>query len=122
MNQKTVNQNSIAAFSVASLVFGILSLVTCCTGVGSLVAGGLGILFTVLSKRYGSPMPTLSVVGGILSGIGMALGLFLTIYTLVAVIIPILTDPQAYEEFNTLYQRFYGVSLEDALGGYRPAP
>lgn len=120
MEQNTVSQNSITAFSIASLVFGILSLVTCCTGILPLAAGGLSILFVVLSHRQKKPLPQMSLIGMIFAIIGMILGLILTVATVIYVIIPLLTDPNAYQELNTFYETYYGVSLDEMLGGWRP--
>lgn len=117
MEQKIRNENSIKAFSIASMVFGILSLVTCCTGILPLTAGGLGILFVVLSHRKGQPLPVMSIVGLVLCIIGILIGLFLTITTLVYMV-PILRDPQAYQELNTFYQNNYGISLDEMLNGW----
>lgn len=120
MERSTVTQNSIKAFSVAALVFGILSLITCCTGILPLTAGGMSILFVVLSHRRAKPLPPMSMVGLILAVIGMVLGLILTTITLVYVIIPMLTDPQAREELNTFYKNYYGMSLDELLGSWDP--
>ena len=121
MEQNTVGQNSIKAFSIASLVFGILSLITCCTGILPLAAGGLSILFAVLSHRQKEPLPSMSLVGMILAVIGMILGLILTVFTIVYVIIPVMTDPEAYRELNTFYETYYGMSLDELMGSWNPS-
>lgn len=121
MEQNTVGQNSIKAFSIASLVFGILSLITCCTGILPLAAGGLSILFAVLSHRKKEPLPSMSLIGMILAVIGMILGLILTVFTIVYVIIPVMTDPEAYRELNTFYETYYGMSLDELMGNWNPS-
>lgn len=120
MEQQYTQNNSIRSFSIASVVFGILSLITCCTGILPLAAGGLSILFVVLSHRHGKALTPMSLVGLILSVIGITLGLFLTIISIVYVIIPMFTDPEAYQELNTFYQNFYGMSLDEMLGSWNP--
>lgn len=120
MEQQYTQNNSIRSFSIASVVFGILSLITCCTGILPLAAGGLSILFVVLSHRQGKALTPMSLVGLILSVIGITLGLFLTIISIVYVIIPMFTDPEAYQELNTFYQNFYGMSLDEMLGSWNP--
>lgn len=120
MDAKLINQNSITSFSIASVVAGVLSLVTCCTGILPLIIGGTGIFFVVLSKRKGIPLSTMSIVGAVLCTVGMVLGLFLTVYTTVTIIIPVMTDPAAYQELNTYYQNLYGVSLDEIFGELRP--
>ncbi len=121
MEQNSVSQNSIKAFSIASLVFGILSLVTCCTGILPLAAGGLSILFAVLSHRRKNPLPPMSLTGIIFAAIGMILGLILTIFTILYVIIPVMTDPKAYQELNTFYETYYGMSLDELMGNWNPS-
>lgn len=121
MEQNSVSQNSIKAFSIASLVFGILSLVTCCTGILPLAAGGLSILFAVLSHRQKKPLPPMSLTGIIFAAIGMILGLILTIFTIIYVIIPVMTDPEAYQELNTFYETYYGMSLDELMGNWNPS-
>ncbi len=52
--------------------------------------------------------------------IGIVLGLILTTATVIYVIIPLLTDPEAYRELNTFYETYYGMSLDEMLGSWDP--
>ncbi len=77
--------NRISLFSTASFLCGLLSVFLCCTGVLSVPAGALGILFAVLTKRSGAPMPPVSKSGVFLSCIGIALGISMCVYAIYAV-------------------------------------
>jgi len=72
--------NRINPFSTASFLCGLLSVLLCCTGILSIPAGALGILFAALTKRDGRPMPPVSVSGIFLSCLGMALGIIMCVY------------------------------------------
>lgn len=61
------------AMATASLVMGILALVTCCCCYGGMIFGGLGILFALLSRGDG-PLEGQAKTGMILSVIGLILG------------------------------------------------
>lgn len=106
-----------SGFTVAAIVCGILSLLTWCTGFIGIALGSLGILFTFLSHRRKQPLTTPCLVGLIVSMIGLCIGLLFTVFTIVTIVIPVLTDPAAYAEFSKLYQNLYGISLEEVLGG-----
>lgn len=109
MNPSEINNNSINAFSVASMVFGVLSLITFCTGIFSLFTGSMGIIFAILSRREARPMAAMSQWGIILSGVGIFMGGLVLTYAVTL----LLTDPSFYQEVNALYQSTYGVSLEE---------
>lgn len=107
-----------SGFSIASVVLGILSIITWCTAIFPLPTGGLGILFAALTYRKGKEMPSLSKAGLILSVIGMIIGIILTAFIVFNFVIPLFTDPVFYEEMNEYYQSFYGISLDELLGSY----
>lgn len=70
-------------FAIASLVMGILSIISCCCGFGILL-GILGIIFGCVQQQdeYGKK-PTMAIVGIILSVIGLVFGiLIIVIYLL----------------------------------------
>ena len=109
------NNNSIRSFSLASVIFGALSLLTCFTGIFPLIGGGLGILFAVLSRREDRPFASLSWWGVVLSCLGLFMGAMILTFAIVYYIIPMLTDPAFYQEMNTFYQNNYGISLDELL-------
>ena len=69
--------------SIASMVCGICSLVLCCTGLLSIPAGALGILFALLTRKRGQRMNNMCVAGIWLSCVGLALGIFITVSSIV---------------------------------------
>lgn len=70
----------------AALTLGILSISTALfTGIGGIIFGGLGILMALLSHGK-APMKSSARTGILLSVIGIIAGLFITIFTLTAII------------------------------------
>lgn len=114
-NQQNEPANRINPFSVASIVCGIISIILCCTGILSIPAGALGILFALLTRRLGQKMSPHSMTGIILSCAGIAMGSIMLIYT----IFLIYTDPEyqelyneTYEYYSDFYSDIYGYDLE----------
>lgn len=71
----------VSGFAVASLVMGILSLLlACCSGIGGIAAGALGIIFAILSRK-GQPMESQAKIGMGTSIAGLALGVVIIIAT-----------------------------------------
>ena len=121
-NQNSENTNHVPnqpykrpnGFAVASLVFGIISLSLCITGILGIPAGALSILFAALSKRKGEALSGICIVGIVISALGMLLGLLIIAYT----IFLLFYDPAFKEQINLLMQQMYGVSLEEFLSMY----
>ncbi|MCM1570210.1 MAG: hypothetical protein NC081_12325 [Roseburia sp.] len=105
-------------FALAATIFGGISVISWCTGVIPISAGALGILFACLSHRKGKPYTTLELIGLSLSCLGLAIGLVYTFFALITVVIPIMTDPAAYEQWNRYYESLYGMSLDEILNSY----
>ncbi len=101
-------------FSIASMVCGICSLVLCCTGLLSIPVGALGILFALLTRKRGQRMNNMCVAGIWLSCVGLALGIFITISSIVTVF----TDPSYLNMLDQMYQQMYGVSLDEFWQSY----
>ncbi len=100
--------------SIASMVCGICSLVLCCTGLLSIPAGALGILFAMLTRKRGQRMNSMCIAGIWLSCVGLALGVFITVSSIVTVF----TDPSYMNMLDQMYQQMYGVSLEEFWQSY----
>ena len=98
--------------SIASMVCGICSLVLCCTGLLSIPAGALGILFAMLTRKKGQRMSSMCVAGIWLSCVGLALGIFITISSIVTVF----TDPSYRNMLDQMYQQGEFDDLQSALG------
>ena len=95
--------------SIASLVCGICSLVLCCTGLLSIPAGALGILFALLTRKRGQRMNNMCVAGIWLSCVGLALGIFITVSSIVT----IFTDPSYLNMLDQMYREMYGVGIDE---------
>lgn len=108
------NKNN--AFSVASVVFGILSLAFLCTGVFAIPLGALGLIFVALTYRRGYGMPPLSNVGLALSLLGFLVGLIITAWVMVTTVIPMMTDPNYFQQMNEMYKSQYGIDLSQYYG------
>ena len=122
MNNSAGITNSIRAFSIAALVFGILALITFFTGILPLMAGGMGILFVALSYRKGSPLTPTARAGLYLSILGVLFGVLLLVYSYFAVVQPMMNDPEFYDAMNLYYQNNFGISLDEMWGtSIRPA-
>ena len=103
------NRNN--AFSVASVVFGVLSLIFLCTGIFAIPFGALGLIFVSLTYRRGYGMPPLSTVGLALSLLGLLVGIMLTAWVTVTTVIPMMTDPNYFEKMNEMYKSQFGIDL-----------
>lgn len=101
-------------FAIASLIFGILSLITICTGFLPLPIGALGIIFAILAARKGRPWSSSAIVGTILSGIGM--GLAVLMITISMLMLPtMLKDPQYREYLNNMSEQLYGETFDEMM-------
>jgi len=78
MNNKSsafYEDKSSGAMAVASLVLGILSIITCCCIYSALILGSLAIIFALLSRGGEMKMTSMSTVGMILGIIGIVFGI-----------------------------------------------
>lgn len=110
----TPQENSTSAFSIASMVCGIIAMLACCAGILSLPFGALSILFAALSKRRGKNMPGMSIVGIWLGCVGILLGILMTVYSFFMVF----NDPVVYDQVNATYEMLYGESFDEFLERY----
>ena len=105
-----------SAFATASLVLGIIAILSAFTGTvfPPLVCGGLSIILALLSKGNDRAMlPNAKV--GVLTGI---LGLILNVLVVAGAFLLLFTEPELKEDFhrqlNQYYEYFYGESFDDA--------
>ncbi|MCR4792773.1 MAG: DUF4190 domain-containing protein [Lachnospiraceae bacterium] len=96
------------SFEIASMVMGILSLLLLCTGVLSIPAGALGILFASLGRKGKNPPGPMGLIGIVFSAIGIVAGTAVTSYA----IYTLMTDPSTIEEVRQMYAR-YGLEMPD---------
>ncbi len=100
------------SFAVVSMIFGIFSLLlACCTGVGGIIMGSLGIIFAILSRGE-EPMHTQAKFGLGISIGGMVLGTIVLILTLT-----LLTSGSFQKQLNDELNR-YGYSYGQNYDGY----
>lgn len=101
-------------FFAASLILGILSLLSICTVIFPLIFGGLSTLFAVLSHRKNKDINGMALGGIICSSISMTF----TIVTFALVLIQLpqnLKDEQYLEQLNATSEALYGVTFEEML-------
>ena len=122
MNPKSQNSNSIFAFSIAALILGILSILCFCTGLVSMITGSLGLLFVCLSHRKDQQLPTLSIVAAVFSSIGLIIGTALTLYIIITMTLPMMTDQAVFEQYVELYRNMYGIDMREYIGDWSSLP
>lgn len=105
-------------FAPVILIMGILSCLTICTGIIPLFTGSLGVIFFLIGHRKQGPLSAVELIGASICVSCLIVCTLLLIYTMIAIVIPILTDPAAYEQWDAYYRSTLGISLDDLLGGY----
>ena len=102
------NGNENAGMSIASLVFGILSVVCCCTGWFSLVFAALALVFGIISVRNGKGGRELAIAGMITGGCGLVLAVVMLIFAALAAGISgnFLKDSIRYYDLEELYDLY----------------
>lgn len=109
--KNTVRKNP---FAKASLIMGVLALLTIATGVFPLLFGALGVLFAILSHRKHKPLDTSALFGAVTSTIGLSIAIVMFAITLM--LLPtLLKDPEYREQLNTFSESMYGASFDDVL-------
>lgn len=97
----------------ASMVLGIVAVLTAVSGTVYLpfLFGGVGIILAILSKGYSNTLPTKALVGIIACIASLILNFFILGSTLYLVF----NVPEYQQQFNQIYEQFYGESLDDTL-------
>lgn len=109
-NQIPGEDNKPGGLAIASLVLGILSLVTCCIGIGAVF--GLAAIILGAVSLYQKKGKGLAIAGIITGGFGLVLGIIGIIY-IVAVVYEINTDPIYREIFwEEFYESYYNLKLK----------
>lgn len=109
--QNTRKQNP---FVTASLIMGVLALVTIMTGVLPLLFGGLSILFAVLAHRRGKRMETPAFIGVIASSLAMTFSV--VVLTVALSMLPTLLRTPEYREYlNNMSESMYGITFDEAM-------
>ena len=106
------NLRSQKAFATASMITGILSMVTFCMILPSLVLGGLSILFAVLSTRKGQSLLGGAITGLITGGIALFISVFVLISS-IAMVPSLMNDPAYRDYLNQLSMQMYGQTFDE---------
>lgn len=120
-NQPTHSPYKGLGFVYASLLFGILALVSSCTGILPFFFGSLSILFAVLGHRRKKRMNGLSLGGIITSVMGILFGTLTLIYVFAVMpaVMPMLMQDEAYvEQMDTITNNLYGMDFSEMMEQY----
>lgn len=102
------------AFSIASLVCGIISIVVCCCGFLSLPMGALSVLFALLARRQGKAMDGMCIAGIVTSVVGMIGGIIFLIFTFGSTYAT-MNDPAYRDELYDTMEEMYGEEMTDYI-------
>lgn len=101
-------------FRIASLVLGILALLSICTAVLPIPLGAGAILFAVLGHRKGKQLDTMSLAGILTGAAGMAMSIALIAMTFM--MLPTMLKDESYrEQLNTMSEAMYGITFDEML-------
>lgn len=100
-------------FSIASLIFGILSITLGCCGF-SVFTGAFGIFFALMCYRKGKKLNSSCMTGLVLSIIGIVIG----VLSIALAFYMIFHNPAYMEQFNQSFRQVYGMSFEEMLQNY----
>lgn len=106
------------AFSIASMVLGILSLASLCLVYFSPVFAGLSILFALLSKGYRNKMHGYALTGIITSSIALVCSI--AVWICIYIFFFLMSEPEKLgSEFWSTYketgEQIYGDNFDDML-------
>ncbi len=101
-------------FAIASMILGILSILSIITGVFPLIFGSLSILFVILSRRKNTPLEAPALAGSITACIGILLSVFLLIVSF-ALLPTLMNDPEYRNQLNSVSQSMYGISFDEVM-------
>ena len=108
------------SFATASLVFGVLALVSVFTMIviPTIVFGSLSIIFAILSKGADRKMENRALGGTIVSASAFVINAAICVTSFYVVF----SDPQATKDYlntmNQIYEEMTGISFEELLEGY----
>lgn len=101
-------------FAIASMVFGILSVLAIITGIFSLVFGSLSIIFVILSRRKNTPLSGAALAGSITSFVGILLSIFMLIISF-ALLPTLMKNPEYRNQLNSVSESMYGISFDEMM-------
>ncbi len=98
-------------FMILSLMMGVLAFTSCTFIFTSLIAGGLSILFAILSKGN-HPKMHFMAKSGIAAAIG---GMVLSVIITSSVVYLVFHSPEYRKMLNTTYESMYGMTFDEAI-------
>ena len=98
-------------FTLLSVLAGIFAFMSCSFIFTALIAGGLSILFAILSKGKHSKMHFMAKSGIAASIAGIVFSVIITS----SVVYLMFNSPQYREMLNTTYESMYGMTFDEAL-------
>ncbi|MBQ8350793.1 MAG: DUF4190 domain-containing protein [Clostridia bacterium] len=103
-------QRQSKAFSIASLVLGIVAIVCCCLSPVSLICAVLAIVFAVLHRRQVGFFEGMSIAGLVCGIIGAVLAIYLIVDSIMN---PVVMDEAFWEEYYKMMDEL----MAEANGG-----
>lgn len=104
-------------FMMLSLTMGILAFTSCTFIFTAMIAGGLSILFAILSKGNHPKMHFMAKSGIIASVFSIILSVIIT----ASMFYLVFHSPQYREALNTTYESMYGKTFDEALEEIYPS-
>ncbi len=104
-------------FMILSLTMGILAFTSCTFIFTALIAGGLSILFAILSKGNHPKMHFMAKSGIITSVVSMILSVLITS----SIIYMFFNSPEYRQMLNTTYESMYGMTFDEVLEEMYPS-
>ena len=101
-------------FATASLVCGVLALLTVTTAILPIPLGALSILFAVLSHRKGEKFCSSQIAGLVTSVIGLILSATVIISAF-AMLPTMLKSADYRDQLNKMSEQLYGESFDDMV-------
>jgi len=105
------------AFMMLSLLLGVLAFTSCSFIFTAMIAGGLSILFAILSKGNHPKMHFIAKSGVMASVAAMVLSVIITAFTVYMVFY----NPEYRKMLNTTYESMYGITFDEALEEMYPS-
>lgn len=113
-NQPTHSPYKNQGFAIASMILGILALLTSCTGVFSLPFGAMSLLFAIMAYRKGKRMNSMAVTGISMACIGILSGLVILISSFM-MLPEMLRDENYRRQMDIISEQIYGKSFTEMM-------
>ena len=64
----------------------------------------------------------MSIVAAVFSSIGLIIGTALTLYIIITMTLPMMTDQAVFEQYVELYRNMYGIDMREYIGDWSSLP